>query len=103
MQVPMVIAYKLSPLTYALRWLVNTPFIGLPNIIAGKAVVKELIQDAVTSEALVNEVGALLYDQAYRASVCAELQVIKQQLGQGGGSKKMAELALEVLAEPTPR
>ncbi|WP_419610919.1 lipid-A-disaccharide synthase, partial [Thiolapillus sp.] len=43
--VPMVIVYKLSPLTYWLgRWLVKSPFIGLPNIVADKAIVRELIQ-----------------------------------------------------------
>ncbi|MDD2760417.1 MAG: lipid-A-disaccharide synthase, partial [Methylomonas sp.] len=45
LQIPMLIAYRLSPLTYWLgKQLVKIPFIGLPNIIAGKAIVKELIQ-----------------------------------------------------------
>ncbi|NOT84709.1 MAG: lipid-A-disaccharide synthase [Methylococcaceae bacterium] len=97
LQVPMVITYKLSPFTYWVRWLINTPFIGLPNIMAGKAVVKELIQQDATPEALAAEVDKILTDADYRQNMCAELQQIKQQLGQGGGSKNMALLALEML------
>ena len=45
---PMVIVYRVTPLTYALaRRLVSVPFIGMPNLIAGRAVVPELVQDDV--------------------------------------------------------
>jgi lipid-A-disaccharide synthase len=55
--VPMVITYKLATFTYWLgRWLVNTPFIGLPNIIMGKRIVKELIQHEATADKLAAEV-----------------------------------------------
>lgn len=98
LQIPMVITYKLSPLTYYLgRWLIHTQFIGLPNIVMGKAVIKELIQQAATAEALAVEVDKLLFDPVYRQTMCAHLQQIKQRLGQGGGSKNMALLALEML------
>lgn len=98
LQIPMVITYKLSPLTYYLgRWLINTPFIGLPNIIMGKAVMKELIQGEATSYALAVEVDQILFDSAYRQAMCEHLQQIKQRLGEGGGSKNMALLALEMM------
>ncbi|MFA6164509.1 MAG: lipid-A-disaccharide synthase [Methylobacter sp.] len=96
--VPMVIAYKLSSLTYWLgRWLVKTPFIGLPNIVMGKGIVKELIQHDATAENLAAEVKRILTDQAYSDEMRANLSQVKQQLGQGGGSKNMAELALAML------
>ncbi len=96
--VPMVIAYRLSPLTYWLgRLLVSIPFIGLPNIIAGRLIVKELIQHAANPEELAAEIQRLLHDQAYRASCLDGLQQVKQRLGTGGGSKNMAELALAML------
>jgi lipid-A-disaccharide synthase len=96
--VPMVICYKLSPLTYWLgRLLVKTPFIGLPNIVAGKAVVREFIQHEATANNLATEVGRILTDQDYRETMQENLQAVKQQLGQGGGSKNMALLALEML------
>ena len=96
--VPMVIAYRLSPFTYWLgKQLVKIPYIGLPNIIAGRAIVKELIQDAVTSESLAAEIEALLIDGSYRQACLQGLQQVKEKLGDGGGSKNMADLALEML------
>ncbi|MCQ8127575.1 lipid-A-disaccharide synthase [Methylomonas rivi] len=98
LQVPMLIAYRLSPFTYWLgKQLVKIPFIGLPNIIAGKAIVKELIQDDVSAENLAGEIERLLFDADYRQSVLFELQGVKTLLGEGGGSKNMADLALEML------
>jgi len=96
--VPMVIAYKLSSITYWLgRLLVNTPFIGLPNIVSGKSIVKELIQHDATAENLAMEMMRMLADTAYADQMRQNLMHVKQQLGQGGGSKNMARLALEML------
>jgi lipid-A-disaccharide synthase len=100
LQIPMVIAYKLSGITYFLgKYLVNTKFIGLPNIIAGKSIVKELIQHDVTVENLVVEVSQILSDKIYRERMLVELAVVKEKLGQGGGSKNMADLAVQMLQE----
>ncbi len=50
---PMVVAYKLAPLTYKiLSWLVKTPWISLPNLLARKLLVPEILQDKATPEAL---------------------------------------------------
>lgn len=96
--VPMVITYKLSSVTYWLgKWLVNTPFIGLPNIVSGKSIVRELIQHDATAENLSVEIMRILTDTAYADEMRQNLIHVKQQLGQGGGSKNMAQLALEML------
>jgi lipid-A-disaccharide synthase len=96
--VPMVIAYKLSPLTYWLgRLLVKTPFIGLPNIMLGKTAVKELIQHQANAENLVTEISKILKDQAYADQMRQDLHHVKELLGEGGGSKNMALLAMELL------
>ncbi|WP_027157303.1 lipid-A-disaccharide synthase [Methylobacter luteus] len=98
--VPMVITYKLSPLTYLLgRWLVNTPFIGLPNIVAGKGIVQEFIQHEATSANLVAEVDRILTDKVYACAMRDNLAQIKAQLGEGGGSRNMAELAWTMLSK----
>ena len=98
LNVPMVITYKLAALTYWLgRWLVNTPFIGLPNIILGKGFIKELIQYEATSENLAEEIERILTDKFYADQMRDNLNQVKQQLGHGGGSKNMAELALEIM------
>lgn len=96
--VPMVIAYKLSPLTYRLgRLLVKTPYIGLPNIILGKLAVKELIQHEASAENLALEIAKILKDRSYARQIREDLLEVKQRLGDGGGSKNMALLALEML------
>lgn len=96
--VPMVIAYKLSALTYWLgRWLVKTPYIGLPNIMLGKPAVKELIQHQASAENLTAEITKILKDKPYAERIRQDLLQVKQQLGEGGGSHNMALLALEML------
>ena len=96
--VPMVITYKLAALTYYLgRLLINTPFIGLPNIVFGKAIIKELIQHEANADNLVKELSLILTDKDYADQMRANLLHVKQELGQEGGSKNMADLALEML------
>ncbi|KFX69961.1 lipid-A-disaccharide synthase [Pseudomonas taeanensis MS-3] len=58
---PMVVAYKVAPLTYRiLKRLVTTPYISLPNLLAERLLVPELIQDAATPEALAQVLAPLL-------------------------------------------
>jgi lipid-A-disaccharide synthase len=50
---PMVVAYKMAPLTFKiLKWLVKTPYVSLPNLLANKLLVPELLQDDATPEKL---------------------------------------------------
>ncbi len=96
--VPMVIVYKLSELTYQLgRWLVKTPFIGLPNIIAGKAIIKELIQHQAIAKNIAYEIERLLTETGYCQTQTRELQAVKHKLGQGGGCQNTALLAWQML------
>lgn len=54
---PMVVAYKMAPITYKiLSWLIQTPFISLPNLLAQKLLVPELLQDKATPQVLGNAV-----------------------------------------------
>ncbi|WP_087870253.1 lipid-A-disaccharide synthase [Bathymodiolus platifrons methanotrophic gill symbiont] len=101
LKVPMLVAYKLSTITYFLaKMLVNTRFIGLPNIIAGKSIVKEFIQYQATADNLAQEIIKLLQDKPYAQTMRDELQAVKKELGKGGGSKNMAKLAMEMLDVP---
>ncbi len=98
LQVPMVIAYKLSASTYFIaKKLVKSRFIGLPNIIAGKGIIKELIQDEVTQENLTAEIHHILENTVYRMTMLSALADVKEKLGPGGGSKNMAELVMKML------
>ena len=98
--VPMVICYKLSTITYWLgRLLVKTPFIGLPNIVAGQRIIQEFIQHDANANNLATEIERILTDKTYQTIMQNNLIAVKQQLGTGGGSKNMAKLALEMLKE----
>ena len=78
---PMVVAYRLSALSYRLvRMLVRTPFYSLPNLLAGKPLVKELIQHQVTAENLGRELLVLLENPARVGELSREFAVIHEQL-----------------------
>ena len=89
---PMVIVYKLNPLTYWMaRLLVKIPLVGLVNIVAGEGVVPELIQDQVTDENISAEVLALLRDPEKEQAVRERLLQIKKSLGEPGVMKVVAK------------
>lgn len=97
---PMVIVYKVRALTYLVgRLLVRVPAIGLVNLVAGRHVVRELIQGAVTPEAIAAEVTALLDDPAHRAAVEAGLAEVRARLGAPGASARAAALLMRMLGE----
>jgi lipid-A-disaccharide synthase len=98
LQTPMVITYKISPLTAAVgKRLVRVSHIGLVNIIAGKTLVPELVQDDATAEKLAAEVKAILSDRQRSDAIREELAGIRQKLGEPGASRRAAELALGLM------
>ena len=96
--IPMVICYRLNSLTYWLgKQLVKTRFIGLPNIIFGEQIVRELIQNDATAENLATEIKRLLTDSEAAQNCRADLEIVREKLGQGGGIQNMAALVLKML------
>jgi lipid-A-disaccharide synthase len=94
---PMVIVYRLSPLTYQLgRRLVSVRAIGMVNLIAGETVVPELIQDALTPESVAREVVSMLTDPERAARIRAALARVRTKLGGPGASRRAAEAILKV-------
>jgi lipid-A-disaccharide synthase len=88
---PMVIVYRTSPITFFIgRLLVDVPYIGLVNFVAGKKVVPELIQGQLTVSALVEEVGRLLTDSSYAGAMRRDLTAIRGRLGGPGASRRVA-------------
>lgn len=95
--VPMVIIYKLSWLTYGLlKRLVKVPRIGLVNIVAGKPVVAELIQNEATADNICSEVHSLLDNENHVDQVRRELEKVKRALGNGGTAEKVARLICDM-------
>ncbi|MDD5215560.1 MAG: lipid-A-disaccharide synthase [Methylococcales bacterium] len=96
--VPMVICYRLNSLTYFLgKMLVKTRFIGLPNIIFGEGIVRELIQNEATAQNLATEITHFLTDKEAAQNCRTDLEVVREKLGQGGGIQNMAQLVKEML------
>lgn len=96
--IPMVICYRLNPLTYFLgKMLVKTRFIGLPNIIFGELIVRELIQNDATAQNLAIEIKRLLTDSENGQNCHADLEIVREKLGQGGGIQNMVQLVKEML------
>ena len=95
---PMVIIYKLSPITYQVaKRLVKVRHIGLCNIVADKTVVRELIQDEANPEGIAAEIAHILSDPSYAGQIREELATIAAMLGSGGASKNVARLTLELM------
>lgn len=95
--VPMVIVYRLSGFDYTLgRLFVKLPNYGMVNLIAGRTVVPELIQDACTPARVANELVPLLLDQVRASRVRADLAEVRQRLGGAGASRRAAAAVLGV-------
>jgi lipid-A-disaccharide synthase len=96
--VPMCIVYKMAPLSFLiLKRLVTIPHIGLVNIVAQRAVVRELLQGDASPEAIARELQRLLDDADYRATIGEGLETVRRNLGSGNGAQNMAELVLSLL------
>ena len=94
---PMVIVYRLSPLTYraGIRF-VKVDTYGMVNLVAGRRVVTELIQDGFTPDSVARETVSLLSDRERRETMCRDLRDVKARLGGPGASRRAAERVLEV-------
>jgi lipid-A-disaccharide synthase len=94
---PMVIVYRLSPLSYQLgRRFVHVTTYGMVNLVAGEIVAPELIQDGFTPEAVTRETVRFLTDTAHAERVRARLTDVRRRLGEPGASRRAAERVLDV-------
>ena len=92
---PMVLLYKTTWPTYWLaRWLVRVPWIGLVNLVAGRSIVPELIQDEATAEGVWRETRRLLTDRQAYDDMKKGLREVRQSLGEPGASRRAAEVVL---------
>jgi lipid-A-disaccharide synthase len=91
--IPMVVFYKLSPLSIILgRLLVKVKYICLVNILSGREVVKELIHRDATAEKIFHELKRLIYDTEYRQNMIFNLNKIKEVMGHKTASERVASI-----------
>ncbi len=95
---PMVILYKVAPLSYAIgKQLIKIPYAGLTNIVAGKGIVREFIQNEANPSALKKEIDRLLDDKDYAEKMKNNLYDVKLLLGQPGCSEKVADMIHDLI------
>jgi lipid-A-disaccharide synthase len=99
LEIPMVVVYKLAPHTYFLGKLLirHLQFFSLVNLIAGRQVVPELLQDQVNPANIEKELASLLFNKQIQADVVRGLKSVRAQLGRPGASRQAAKLALKLL------
>jgi lipid-A-disaccharide synthase len=96
--VPMVVVYRLSPMTYRIaRRLVTVDAVAMVNLIAGERLVPELIQDALTPEAVAREAVSMLTVPDRAARIRAGLAIVRRKLGGPGASRRAAQAILQVM------
>jgi lipid-A-disaccharide synthase len=95
---PMVVLYKLSPMTYRLgKPLARVSMYAMVNLIAGERIVSELIQEGCTPGAVAAEAVSLLTDSSRRARMTDRLAAVRGKLGGPGASDRAAEAILDVV------
>lgn len=100
-ETPMIIAYRGPWLFYFIYLIVRCiKMVSLPNIIAGKIIVPEIIQKDVNTEKITYEIEKILYDNTYRQNYIEELKNIKSLLSDKNSS---TEAALEITKELTTK
>lgn len=101
-QVPMTVVYRVSPLTYFLgRTLVRLEHFAMVNLIAGKEVAVELIQNDLTPQRLETELTRLL-DPSTSKNIRSALHEVRLRLGETGAYERGAEQILDLLQSRSP-
>jgi lipid-A-disaccharide synthase len=102
---PMVIIYRVSALSYFIYERMETPehranrLIGLPNLIAGRAVVPEVLQKELTADNVRKALEPILHDPETNAGIRRELDAVKEKIGPPGVMERAAGMIKELIIE----
>lgn len=97
LEVPMVVIYKLSALSYHLgKRILNVKHISLVNILSDSEVVKELIQDRANPREIIEELKRIAFDTLYRDSMILHYKKMKEPFSGKSTSKRVAEMVMEL-------
>ena len=101
LHLPIVVIYKLATLTYLIgKMIIQIPYISLPNIVAGKEIVPELVQYAVTPENIAKEAVPMLIDPLVHSKIVRDLTDMCRKLGPAGAVERVAREILAVAHSP---
>jgi lipid-A-disaccharide synthase len=101
---PMVVVYRLSPVTYKLgKPLVRVSMYSMVNLVAGERIVEELIQERCTPENVAREAVDLLTNHERVADMKEQLTLVREKLGGLGASGRAADAIVEVARRPPTR
>jgi lipid-A-disaccharide synthase len=99
LETPLVVVYRTSAFNYFLaKRLVRIPHVGLVNVLAGREVAPEFVQDRARPADIAGEVARLLDDPARREAAVVCFRDLRRRLGEGRGCERVAEMAEELLA-----
>ncbi len=97
MERPLVVVYRMAPLTFAVaKRAAKVPFVSLVNLLLGRRVVPELLQGAMTPEAIARE-ASRLFSGPDRDQMVSSLKELRRVLGPPGAADRAAEAVLTVL------
>lgn len=95
---PFLVLYKTSLWTYLIaKSLISIPDIALANVVAGKRIVPEFIQNKAIPNRIAEEMYEILTDRERYKTIQNELKKVKGKLGEEGASKKAAQIVTEML------
>lgn len=99
---PYFLLYKASWSTYVLgRYLIQVPFLGLANLLAGKRVIPEFIQGGAKAKFIAFEAAALLNNPAASQEMRNEFKAVRNKLGTPGASTRAARIVAGILTSPS--
>ena len=97
-RLPFVLVYKVSwPTYFAARLLIRTPFLGMPNVLAGREIVPEFLQHEARPNSISRSLLQLMTDPAQREQMISAFDAIIEKLGETGASAKVAQAILAEL------
>jgi lipid-A-disaccharide synthase len=98
---PLCVVYKVAWPTWVVgKQLVRVPFLGMPNVLAGREIARELLQDEATAEALAHETLRLVTNVEHREALQADLAAVIAGLGERGAAGRAADAILVELRAP---
>lgn len=99
---PLCIVYKVATVTWIIgKQLVKVPFLGMPNVLAGREIAREFLQGAATPAALADETLRLVNNAEHREALQRDLAQVVQGLGDQGAAPRAADAILGELGVVT--